>query len=478
MKTLTKFFFALLAVALGGSIGLAVYDLNLERQNLANRLNRIEKDQIEAQMRTQEELETRDKTKNIETAITEEDIRLIKESITEFENNSDDDLAAKLSEFKDVTYNALYRLEQSHKDLEDMTRSIEKDLEAQEDRDDPTKVVSNLSPLVCLQMTVAKETHNAKADGLIALSGFIIKHNGEPLILTAGHFLPEGGSVYNINCFFGDGHPSTMLEFVGLSRLFDIGVFRFKKDYEYDGRYFELGNSSLLGRLSPIIVLGSPLPFSNGVHFLSGYGYVMSPNFHSFYSGTQPSVILHWAITNSGVSGGPLLDSRGRVVGINVGVMEKRNITIDLSRSEMNLKVETNMYTATPIDDVKRVLPKILKGGVVRHGALRGLRIQSSSLIPEKDFKKIGIAPPTENSLVVVEVGKKTDAETNGFAVGDIVLAIDDIRVSHLNDFTRELAHREPKDTVSVAVERKGQIVKLAVILEAFAPSLPPVRVK
>lgn len=422
-----------------------------------------------------------DKT-DLEGFVNETDLMVVEEQNLVLKNKlekSDPSLEAKVGELREMLYRQISENDISDREIRSIVEAIAEDLGEQEYRDDPTRAAKDLSPLAHILLKVDMVTHNIRAEGsVVALSGFVIKWENEPLVITAGHFLPESGTVYDINCFFGDGSPSTTLEFVGLSPVFDFAVFKFKKEYVYDREFFLLGNSSDLNRLSAVITLGSPLVFSHGIHFLSGYGYVMSPDFHSNYSGTQPGVILHLAITNSGNSGGPLLDSRGRVVGITVGVMEKRNVTIDTKRGEMNLKVETNMYTATPIDDVKKVLPKVIRGGRVRHGQLRGLQLEPSSLLPEKNFKKLGIEQPDKNDTLVVAVGAKTAAETAGFKVGDIIIAVDGKSITHPNDFAREVVFHEAGEQVSITVKRKGELLKLPVTLEAFAPSLPPVRIK
>ncbi len=345
----------------------------------------------------------------------------------------------------------------------------------------PERFADDLSFMVNIQVfaVITKRTSDGHGELRMetkeGLSGWVSNINGEPIVFAAGHFdraYLTGDPV----CLFADGRPSTTLNLFAWSAGEDVAIFKFKPGYKYEGGYAELGDSDELKRLSPVAVIGSPEALSQNTHFMASYGYVMDPRFKSKYSGPQPSVILHWAICNSGNSGGPLLDRYGRVIGMNVMVMDGSTWIAGGEGKLKDIKFRSLVYGATPINDIKRLLPKLMKGDEVKHGWVSGLEIKTSSLIPPNDFERLGIPQPKDNLPIITRVSQSSGGAKAGIKLGDTLVSVNNVPVTDEVDFYREIMHMNPGETAKIMVRREGKDTELFAKTSTFfwSPPDPP----
>ncbi|HEY9584698.1 MAG TPA: S1C family serine protease [Candidatus Paceibacterota bacterium] len=179
------------------------------------------------------------------------------------------------------------------------------------------------------------------------LSGALIYRASEYYILTAGHITQTGGKIIKISAYLKNGVGPEEVEILGVDKDLDAAILKFKNPYfTFSGRVARLGNSSKLRVGEQVVALGTPL----GIRDALSVGWVMSllsddPRF------TQSSLIIHQAPINRGNSGGPLLNMRGEVVGINVMFLYDNRVWVSYP-----------MSIAVPIDDIKRILPELISG--------------------------------------------------------------------------------------------------------------------
>jgi S1-C subfamily serine protease len=366
-------------------------------------------------------------------------------------------------------------------ELQQMLVRFAEDLKSQEAMILPEKFAEDLSPLVnvhiftSMVMPATANRGEMRIDTKDGISGWVSKINGEPVVFAAAH-IPKKNLSGDIVCYFGDGRLATAVTLFAWSNGFDCAVFKFKPGYKYEGGYLDLGDSDELKRLSPVVVMGSPDALSQNTHFMTSYGYVMDPKFKSKYSGPQPCVILHWAICNSGNSGGPLLDRYGRVIGMNVMVMDGSTWIVKEENRLKDMKFRSLVYAATPINDIKRLLPKLMRGGEVKHGWVSGLEIKQSSLIEPSNFKDLGLAQPTENVPVVVKVSQASGAYKAGIKRGDVLVSVNGAKVHDEADFQREIMHLDPGDEAKIMLRREGKEIEVLAKTTSFfwSPPGPP----
>jgi S1-C subfamily serine protease len=174
------------------------------------------------------------------------------------------------------------------------------------------------------------------------------------------------------------------------------------------------------------------------------------------------------AAVNPGNSGGPLLDLRGRLIGVNSQI---------ISPSRASAGIGFAVSTGT----VQRVVPQLIEQGYYSHP---WMGIGPMSLTPEvaEVLRQAGMEVPVEEGLVILEVAAGSPADQAGLQepervttventrvpVGmDIIVAIDDQAVTSFQELTVYLeSETMVGDTVDVTVIRDGNEQVISVALE------------
>ncbi len=156
------------------------------------------------------------------------------------------------------------------------------------------------------------------------------------------------------------------------------------------------------------------------------------------------------AAISPGNSGGPLLDSQARVIGINT-------VVIRAPGSE-------GLGFAVPINLATDVVEQVLTTGKVTRAFLGiGFRDIDRELIRQFDL-------PVEEGVIVAAVGADTPAGRAGLQPGDIITEIDGTKVTRGGDLRRALRARRPGDTVTLRVRRESGETEVKVKLEEAPP--------
>jgi S1-C subfamily serine protease len=142
------------------------------------------------------------------------------------------------------------------------------------------------------------------------------------------------------------------------------------------------------------------------------------------------------AAISPGNSGGPLLDSRGRVIGINTAVLSARGAQ--------------GLGFAVPINLARNVAEQILTTGRVVRSFL-GVEYRDVEPEMAEQFRL-----SVREGLVVASVSPNSAADRAGIERGDIITRIDDAPIKQGGDLRRVLRDRRPGDSVRVTVVRMG----------------------
>ena len=154
---------------------------------------------------------------------------------------------------------------------------------------------------------------------------------------------------------------------------------------------------------------------------------------------------------NPGNSGGPLLNMRGEVVGINSQIYSRTGGFMGIS-------------FAIPIDEAMRVAEQIRTSGRVTRGRI-GVGIAEVT----KDVAEPLGLPRTAGALVRnVEAGGPADR--GGIEVGDIILKFDGRDIQRSTDLPRLVGNTKPGSKVQVSVWRKGAMRELSVVVAEMQP--------
>ena len=162
------------------------------------------------------------------------------------------------------------------------------------------------------------------------------------------------------------------------------------------------------------------------------------------------------ASINPGNSGGPLLDSHGRMIGINSQILSPSGASAGVG-------------FAVPVNIAKRIVPQLLKSGAVLRPKLgigtRDVQPLKSQLdLPVADGVIILQVAPGQ---VAANAGLRgvTQTENGDFAIGDIILGMDNDKIANTDDLYRLLDKHQVGDTVQLQILRNGRKMNVPVRL-------------
>lgn len=263
-------------------------------------------------------------------------------------------------------------------------------------------------------------------------SGFVITPDG--YVLTNSHVV-RGASRLEVLLSDGRVYPATV---VGDDPDTDLAVLRIPASGLTAA---ELGDSDRLRVGQLVIAIGNPV----GLQFSVTAG-VVSALGRSLPSATgRPieDVIQTDAALNPGNSGGPLVDSRGRVVGVCTAVVLGAQ----------------GICFAVPINTALWVAGLLIQQGRVPRARL-GIVCQKRPL-PPRWVRDLHL--PSPSGVEVLEVEPDSPAARAGLAPGDVIVALDERGVAGTDDLHRVLSRPLAKPEITLDVLRGGQRLRLPV---------------
>jgi S1-C subfamily serine protease len=284
-------------------------------------------------------------------------------------------------------------------------------------------VVDRVGPAV-VSIGVSARGPTTEAHG--AGSGVVISSDG--YVLTNSHVVHEAASL-EVSLTDGRRFPATP---IGEDPATDLAVVKVDAPAL---PAVHLGRSARLRVGQLVIAIGNPLGFQSTVS--AGVVSALGRSLRSTTGRLIDDVIQTDVALNPGNSGGPLVDSRGRVVGINTAI----------------IAMAQGISFAVPIDTATLVVPQLLaRGRVVR--AYLGFGGQSRPL----DRRLVrGLGLPRERAIEIVSVEPGTPASGAGLRDGDLVVAIDERPVQSVDDVHRMLSAEAIGREMSLTIVRSGR---------------------
>jgi S1-C subfamily serine protease len=304
-------------------------------------------------------------------------------------------------------------------------------------------------------------------------SGFVASPDG--YILTSSHVITTAGetpsddvrAASQVFVRFSDG-DRVVGEVVGWDVFDDVALVKVDPK-EHPLRPVPLGDSAAVVVGEPVAAIGSPF----GKETSLAVGVVSATN-RSIESLTSvydlPGAIQTDAPINKGNSGGPLLDARGRVIGINAQI-----------RSQSGNGEGVGF--AVPINAAKRSMRQLIERGRVAYSYV-GVTTEDLTPSIAREF-----GDPVERGAVIAHVrpdspgaraglrGRTAERFFRGESVsrgGDIVVAINGIAVRTADDLVRIIAERlRPGETAVFTVLRGGDRRDVRVVLGERPTRLP-----
>jgi len=268
-------------------------------------------------------------------------------------------------------------------------------------------------------------------------SGVILTPDG--YILTNNHVV-QGAEAISVTKQDGTTLDAVL---VGTDPATDLAVIRANGSHLH---YAVLGDSSTLKAGQLVIAIGNPFGFNSTVS--TGVVSALGRGLRSREGRLIENIIQHTAPLNPGNSGGPLVDSRGRVVGINTAI----------------IAIAQGIGFSIPADTANWVVSEILVHGRVRRGFL-GLAGQQRQL-----DRRLARLHDLENTYGVAVVGTNPNGPSDkaGIKKGDLIVSIDGKRTETVDDLHRRLSDHAVGDPLDLVVLRgQERIVVNVVPIEA-----------
>lgn len=285
-------------------------------------------------------------------------------------------------------------------------------------------VVDTVGPAVLMVSRRKAGGNSSEQEG--AGSGIIIAPDG--YILTNDHVV-QGAETLAVTLQDGTTHKAVL---IGTDPATDLAVIRASGS---NLPYAVLGDSSKLRTGQLVIAIGNPFGFNSTVS--TGVVSALGRALRSREGRLIENIIQHTAPLNPGNSGGPLVDSRGRVVGINTAI----------------IAIAQGIGFSVPADTATWVISEILVHGRVRRSFL-GLAGQQRQLI-----RRLTRFHNLENNfgVEVVGINENGPSARAGMKKGDIVVSIAGIKTETVDDLHRTLSDREVGEPIDLVILRGAE---------------------
>ncbi|MGC9031518.1 MAG: S1C family serine protease [Minisyncoccia bacterium] len=288
-------------------------------------------------------------------------------------------------------------------------------------------------------------------------TGFIISEDG--LVLTNKHVVSDKKAQYTIITNDGKKYDAKVL---ALDPIQDLAIIKIQKPVTdlTSFKPIQMGDSSNLQIGQIVIAIGNALgEFRNTVSMgvISGLGRTITASGAGMVEILE-DVIQTDAAINSGNSGGPLLNLKGQVIGVNVAMAQDAQ----------------NIGFAIPINKAKRDVEQIKTIGKIIYPWLGVRYILINQEVKEKYHLTIDygalIVKNEENNEPGVIPG--SPAEKAGLKEGDIILELNGEKITSQNSLSKIITKYSPGDNVTLKVLRDKKTFEISVVLVERPESL------
>ena len=274
-------------------------------------------------------------------------------------------------------------------------------------------------------------------------SGFIISPEG--YILTNNHVV-EGTTRLTVGLSGGEKMDA---EVIGTDPAIDLALIKINA-HGKSLPVLPLGDSDKLRVGEWVIAIGNPLDLEHTVTV----GVVSAKGRDIGMADFQLARLIQTdAAINFGNSGGPLLDSQGRVIGINTAIIR--------GGGGLTSPVVQGIGFAVPINEAKRAAEQLRATGSVQRGYL------GISMVPAgiTDAARESLRLPDANGVIIESVVPDGPAGKAGLREDDVIRKVDGAPIKDNDDLLGQVASRKPGEKVDLDILRDGKTVHATVAL-------------
>lgn len=264
-------------------------------------------------------------------------------------------------------------------------------------------------------------------------SGFVIDRSG--ILLTNNHVVHQASEIH---VMLPEGKELTATV-IGADPATDLAMLKIEAD-GLEPLTFADSDKLLAGQIA--IAIGNPLGFQHTV--TTGVVSALGRTLRSQSGRLIDDVIQTDAAINPGSSGGPLLDSHGRVIGVNTAI----------------IKQAQGICFAVSSNIARYITSTLLDKGKIKRAYL-GIVGQTIRLTPQliSNFK---LAKNT--GVYIADTDKKTAADNKQLNKGDILVELNHHPVASIDDIHRLLTEDCIGKNIDLKIIRKGTITKISTV--------------
>lgn len=283
-------------------------------------------------------------------------------------------------------------------------------------------------------------------------SGVIINSSG--YIVTNNHVVENASKVEVVM----NNHTSYAAKVIGTDPTSDLALIKIEGN---NFPYVTMVNSDDVQIGEWVLAIGNPLSF--GTTVTAGIVSATGRNINIFDRTQNPYAIESFiqtdAAINKGNSGGALVNINGDLIGINAAIASP-----------------TGYYAgygfAIPSNLVNKVVEDLLEYGEVRRAVLGVQIAEINQAFAEKENL------PVNEGVYVDSVIANSSAEEAGILPGDVIIKMDNEKVSRVPILQEKIASKRPGEKVDLTINRKGKIIQTTVTLKSLNETRPDLAVE
>lgn len=279
-------------------------------------------------------------------------------------------------------------------------------------------------------------------------SGFAFKSDKDHTYIITNHHVISSGSKFLITLSDGSELEASL---VGSDVYSDIAVLKVSNNDKL--LVANIGDTSKMSVGDTVFAVGAPMgkEYANTVTrgILSGKDRMVETAVDGSYSYNWIMNVMQTdAAINPGNSGGPLCNASGEIIGVT-------------SMKIVESSVE-GIGFAIPIEDAVKYANALMKSGKITRGYI-GVEMYNASEVFQLARNGITLDENIKEGAVIVSVNDDSPAKESNLKRGDVVVKIDNHKISNISEFRYYLYKYNVGDTITLSVYRDGKIQNIKV---------------
>lgn len=283
-------------------------------------------------------------------------------------------------------------------------------------------------------------------------SGFVYKIQGEYAYFLTNHHVIEGADKITLVRSDDTEIDATLL---GSDEYLDLAVLKIQKSDALDTAVIGSSEDSKLG--DTVFTIGSPLGYeyrgtvTDGI--LSGKDRMVTVSLSGTSEDWVMKVLQTNAAVNPGNSGGPLLNSKGEVIGI----ISLKLVQTEVENMGFAIPIEYAMNHIETLENNKEIVRPML--GISMLNVTESYNLYRNGIMLNDDI---------EEGVVVVSVSENSGASKSDLQKGDVILSFNGEKISNMAYLRYELYKYNAGDTVTITYLRNSKTKTTKITLTEY----------